>query len=590
MNSKNAGGSTHEVQDTPRFNPQQPAIQAGRGGACRRFAARHALTLVVGGMLGGCQAFGPHPSATVTDQQLISPLANAIIGDPAAIVPPPLDTVPARRPVPDITLDEVPEPRPENLLDELRASFSLPDADDPALERELEYFAKHPDYVERVLTRARPYLYYIAEQLEARGMPTDLALLPIVESAFDPFAYSHGRAAGLWQIIPGTAQRLGVKQNWWFDGRRDIVESTRGALDYLEKLHEMFDGDWLLAVAGYNSGEGNVSRALKRAAAAGRPGDFWSIRSHLPRETRTYVPRLLAIRNLVANAEEHGITLPAVPNEPYLAIVETGGQLDMAVAAELAGLTTEELYRLNPGVNRWATDPEGPHHIVLPISHAERFTAAVAQLPAAERVRWTRHRIRQGESLIAIANAYSTTPDVLRQVNGLRGNLIRAGDYLMIPHARESLGDYALSADARLASTTSQERNGERRVHKVRRGETLWSISQRYGVDVRSLASWNGMAPGDTLAVGRDLVVWVGKDAAPVLASASVPAMNPLGQNATRRVNYVVRNGDSLYTIAQRFRVTVPQLLEWNDALSTSRYLQPGDRVVMYVNVLEQST
>ena len=541
-------------------------------------------------LLAGCQGFMARPPAdgAAPAHELISPLASAAIGDPAAIVPAPLDAVPARRTPPGIELDPVPTPRPENLLDHLRASFSLPDSDDAALRRELEYFAKHPDYVERVLNRARPYLYYIAEQLEARGMPADLALLPIVESAFDPFAYSHGRAAGLWQIIPGTAKRLGVKQNWWFDGRRDIVQSTQGALDYLEALHEMFDGDWLLAVAGYNSGEGHVARALKRAEAAGRPRDFWSIRSHLPRETRTYVPRLLAIRNLIATAEEHGISLPEVPNAPYLAIVETGGQIDMSLAAELAGLTTEDLYQLNPGVNRWATDPDGPHRLVLPVEHAERFAAAVAALPAEQRVSWSRHRIKQGESLIAIAAAYSTTVDVLREVNGLRGNLIRAGDYLMIPHARRSAGDYSLSADARLASTLVREHAGERVVYRVRRGDSLWSISQRYGVDVRALAGWNGMAPGDTLAVGRELVIWVDGSAAPVQTAAAAPG--PLAANATRRVSYVVRRGDSLYGIAQRFRVTVPQLLEWNGSLSTSRYLQPGERLVLYVNVLEQST
>ena len=502
--------------------------------------------MTLASLLAGCQGFIARSPAddAAPAHELISPLASAAIGDPAAIVPPPLDAVPARRTVPGIELDPVPVPRPENLLEQLRASFSLPDADDDALKRELEYFAKHPDYVERVLTRARPYLYYIAEQLEARGMPADLALLPIVESAFDPFAYSHGRAAGLWQIIPGTAKRLGVKQNWWFDGRRDIVQSTRGALDYLETLHGMFDGDWLLAVAGYNSGEGNVARALKRAEAAGRPGDFWSIRSHLPRETRTYVPRLLAIRNLIANAEEHGISLPEVPNTPYLAIVDTGGQIDMSLAAELAGLTTEDLYQLNPGVNRWATDPDGPHQIVVPIEHAERFAAAVAALPAEQRVSWSRHRIKQGESLIAIAAAYSTTVDVLREVNGLRGNLIRAGDYLMIPHARRAADDYSLSADARLASTLSRERSGERVVYTVRRGDSLWSISQRYGVDVRALAGWNGMAPGDTLAVGRELVVWVGDGAAPIRTAAAAPG--PLAENATRRVNNVVRRGEGI--------------------------------------------
>ena len=549
-----------------------------------------AAAIAVAGLLAGCQSLMPRPAETAAAPTLISPLASAVIGDPRRVVPPPLDTVPPRVPAPDVVLYRVPEPRPDNLIEHLRASFSLPGSSDAALARELEYFAKHPDYVERVLTRARPYLYYIAEQLEARGMPTDLALLPIVESAFDPFAYSHGRAAGLWQIIPGTATRLGVTQSWWFDGRRDIVQSTRGALDYLEKLHEMFDGDWLLAVAGYNSGEGHVARALKRAEAAGRPGDFWSIRSHLPRETRTYVPRLLAIRDLIANAEEHGISLPEVPNEPYLAVVETGGQIDMALAAELAGLSTDELYQLNPGVNRWATDPDGPHQMVVPIERAELFAAAVAALPAEQRVSWSRHRIKRGETLIAIANAYSTTPAVLREVNGLRGNLIRAGDYLMIPHARESVDDYSLSADARLASTVSRERAGERIVHRVRRGDSLWSISQRYNVNVRALASWNGMAPGDTLAVGRELVVWVGENAAPIRTTASLAAVGPLGQNQTRQVNYVVRSGDSLYSIAQRFRVTVPQLLEWNDALSASQYLHPGDRLIVHVNVLEQST
>ncbi|HEX6994559.1 MAG TPA: LysM peptidoglycan-binding domain-containing protein [Gammaproteobacteria bacterium] len=570
---------------------------------------RVAATLAAATVLAGCQAFIARPVETPPPNALISPLADAVIGDPAAIVPPPLDVVPPRRPVPKIQLEPVPPPRPDNLLEQLRASFSLPGSDDPALERELEYFAKHPDYVERVLNRARPYLYYIAEQLEARDMPTDLALLPIVESAFDPFAYSHGRAAGLWQIIPGTARRFGVKQSWWFDGRRDIVESTRAALDYLESLHEMFDGDWLLAIAGYNSGEGNVARALARAKSAGRPADFWSIRSNLPRETRTYVPRLLAIRDLIAHAEEHGISLPEVPNAPYVAVVETGGQIDMALAAELAGLTIEELYQLNPGVNRWATDPDGPHHMLVPIEHAERFAAAIAELPVERRVSWSRHQIRQGETLIAIAQAYSTTPDVLRQVNGLRGNLIRAGDYLMIPHASASLADYSLSADARLASTLDRERGGERVVHRVQRGESLWSISRHYGVDVRALASWNGMAPGDTLAVGRELVVWVGGGTSPVTAAASVTAAGspvtaaaslaaaasaavagPLGQAQTRRVNYTVRSGDSLYSIAQRFRVTIAQLLEWNSDVSASRYLHPGDRLVMYVNVLDQST
>ena len=201
------------------------------------------------------------------------------------------------------------------------------------MRREVAWYTRHQPYIERVFQRSERYLFHIVEALQARNMPTDLALLPVVESAFDPFAYSHGRAAGLWQIIPGTAKRLGLRQNWWYDGRRDVLESTRAALDYLQHLHARFDGDWLLAIAGYNSGEGNVARAIRRAEADGRAIDFWGIQRYLPAETRTYVPRLLAIRELVADPAQHGITLPVLTNEPYF------------VAWILAGKST---WRLRP--------------------------------------------------------------------------------------------------------------------------------------------------------------------------------------------------------------------------------------------------
>src|SRR5688572_2240307 len=229
----------------------------------------------------------------------------------------------------------------QDLLTRLRSRFSWEIEDDATVERERAWYARNQAYLDRVFTRGDLYLYHIVGELEDRGMPAELALLPIVESAFDPFAYSHGRAAGLWQIIPGTGKRLGLAQNWWFDGRRDILESTRAALDYLEDLHRQFDGDWLLAVAGYNSGEGNVARALKKAAAAGKPQDFWGVKNYLPAETRTYVPRLLAIAELVGNPEAFDITLPELTNEQRFAVVATGGQIDMALAAQLAGIETD---------------------------------------------------------------------------------------------------------------------------------------------------------------------------------------------------------------------------------------------------------
>jgi membrane-bound lytic murein transglycosylase D len=518
---------------------------------------------------------------------------------PVATAPPPVQTV---APVETVALDpvEMPalayrEPVAEaDLLARVRAGFSLPAKADPAIVRERDWYARNQAYLDRVFTRAEPYLYHIVQALEERGMPTELALLPVVESAFDPFAYSHGRAAGLWQIIPGTGRRLRLEQNWWFDGRRDVLESTRAALDYLEDLHEQFNGDWLLAIAGYNSGEGNVERAVRLATAAGQPIDFWGVKNYLPVETRTYVPRLLAIANIVAKPEAYGLALATLPNEPRFAVVETGGQIDMALAAKLAGIDTDRLYGLNPGVNRWATDPEGPHRLLLPADQAAQFTTALAALGERDRVQWTRHRVAQGETIGSIAQRYETTPAVIREVNQLRGNALRVGDSLTIPHATQSLGTYTQSADLRAERQKSVAHSGVRKEHVVSGGETLWSIARTYGVDIRALASWNAMAPGDTLSVGRSLVVWTdapatsGQSTAQARVSRTDSVAGFALNDRIRQVNYVVRTGDSLSSIAKRFHVTVPKLNEWNNG-AVDKLLKPGQRLTMFVDVTEQS-
>lgn len=531
--------------------------------------ASKAAVLAFAAALAGCQTMPADPSATAAPS--------------AALAPVEVPRFPFLTPVAE------PASEAPDLLTRIREQLTLPSSEDPTVERERSWYGRHEDYLNRVFGRADRYLYHIVTELERREMPLDLALLPVVESAFDPFAYSHGRAAGLWQIIPGTGKRLGLDQNWWFDGRRDVIESTRAALDYLEYLHDMFDGDWLLAVAGYNSGEGNVARAVKRAREAGQPTDFWTIKRYLPAETRTYVPRLLAIRDLVRDAAELGLELPLIANAPHFEVVDLDGQIDMALAAELAGLERDDLYALNPGINRWATDPNGPHRLLVPIDKAPAFAVSLASLGERERVRWSRHKVQSGETLGKLAQQYHTTTDVLRQINGIRGNTIRAGDYLMIPHAMQSIPTYTQTADARAARTVATERNGERRTHVVRTGDSLWSIARRYNVNVRALASWNAMAPGDVLSVGRELVIWTAGTGSQVTAER-VAATIPAGANEQiRRVNYVVRRGDSLSSIARRFRVTVQNITQWNK-VSAERLLHPGQRLVMYVNVTEQST
>ena len=270
------------------------------------------------------------------------------------------------------------DPADNDLWQRIRAGFQLEPDDRRAVQQQLDWYVRHPAYITRVFTRAKRFLPYIVAEAESRGMPLEVALLPVVESAFDPFAYSHGRAAGLWQIIPGTGKRFGLKQNWWYDGRRDPVAATHAALDYLEYLHKLLDNDWLLAVAAYNSGEGNVKRAQRKNLNRSRDTDFWSL--SLPKETEAYVPKLLAIRAVVADPESLGLTLPAIEDTPYFEEVLTDSQIDLALAADLAGLDIDELYALNAGFNRWATDPDGPHRLMVPVDAAPVLTQALADL------------------------------------------------------------------------------------------------------------------------------------------------------------------------------------------------------------------
>jgi len=470
---------------------------------------------------------------------------------------------------------------PPDVLERLRKGFELSAEDNRRIDAELKWFVSHPDYLTRVFTRAQRYLPHITAELERRGLPYELALLPIVESAYDPFAYSHGRAAGLWQMIPGTARRFGIKQNWWYDGRRDIVDSTRAALDYLEHLREYNEGDWLNAIASYNSGEGNVRKAVRRNRAAGKAEDFFSLR--LSKETSAYVPRLLALVEIVRDPAQFNVVLPYVADVPQFVVTDIGSQLDLALAAELAGIDVDTVYAYNPGYNRWSTDPQGPHSLVLPYDVAEAFSTALEQVPARERVRWKRHKVGNGETISEIALDYHTTVTAIRSANNLRGNTIRAGHHLMIPVASKPLNAYSKSADARLAKTQNRQRAANKVDHVVASGESFWTISQRYGVTTRQLSAWNGMAPGDTLPVGRKLVVWTNSDVAPRTSPTTA-----LG-NTTRKLNYTVRNGDSLYLIASRFRVTINQLTRWNK-IDKNKILRPGQRLTMYVDVTRQSS
>lgn len=526
-----------------------------------------------------------HQARTARAATPVAVVPPSVVAAPAAEAPPPVATVtvaPTSTP-PEATGNATPgdhalvAPPPPDLFIRLRAGFKLDDADEPAVDRELNWYANHPDYLERVWGRAGLYLHYIVGELNQRSMPLELALLPVVESAFEPYAYSRARASGLWQFIPGTGTRYGLKQNWWYDGRRDVVASTRAALDYLQSLHDQFDGDWLLAIAAYNCGAGNVQRAVSRNQRQGRPIDFWHLK--LPTETRAYVPKLLAMRRIVADPATFGLEFSQIPDEPYFVQVATGGQIDMQVASEIAGLPKDELYELNPAFHRFATDPTGPHMLLVPTEYAEGLEQTLLGLTPEQRMRVTAYDVRRGDTVASIATQFSTTPAVVRELNDMRANDKPViGSTLRVPSASIALPEKAARAAALVdrPGRLGGRRGSRAGVHVVRRGDTLYGIAHRMGTDVHTLARLNNMEVGDTIHAGQRLVV--SSRAARSGSSGSRASAPGVG----RQITYTVRPGDTLYGIARLLQVTVRDLLGWNTSITASA-LRPGQKLVAFV-------
>ena len=473
------------------------------------------------------------------------------------------------------------------LFARLRAGFQLDDVDEPAVASQLNWFANHPDFLERTWGRAGLWLYYIVGQLEQRRMPAELALLPVIESAFEPYAYSRARAAGIWQFISDTGRRFGLKQDWWYDGRRDPIEATRAALDYLQALHEEFDGDWLLAVAAYNCGELTVSRAIQRNQRLGKPTDFWHLK--LPTETRGYVPELLAMRRLVANPERYGLEFSRIANEPYFVAIATGGQIDLTVVAEIAGVSVADLYELNPAFHRWATDPTGPYRLLVPVDAAEGLQDTILHLTPEQRMRVDHYTVRRGDTIATIASRYVTKPDVIRELNDLGASDVPVIDaVLRVPSPNIQLPEKAMRAAMLVDSPQRRLRRGSRRpdIHVVRRGDTLYALAQRLGTDVQTLAQANGIRAGARLHAGQRLhfggssalVSDASSGSARSIATTGVPSTSEGG----RRMTYVVRRGDTLYGIARLLQVSVNELMGWN-GMSGEHSLRPGQTLVAFV-------
>lgn len=535
-----------------------------------------------------------HATSPPVAQEVLDEVLEHLIA-PQPSLPPPFagPALPVVEPVPQPSQVVTSEEEPSNLSEPARSDvwerirrqrmISVP-LTQPAVQREIAWFSKHQKYLHRTLERAAPYLHYVIEELHQRDLPLELALLPIIESAYQPRAVSPSRAAGIWQFVPSTGLIYGLQQNWWYDGRRDIVASTRAALDYLQKLNTMFQGDWSLALAAYNAGEGTVSRAVKKNVAAGKAGDFWSLK--LSAEPSSYVPRFLALVEVVAHPERYGLTLYTVPDAPYLVRVDMPYQVDLLQAAQLADLPFEQMLQFNPGFKRWVGDPAGPHHLLLPVEKEAIFKERLAALAPEQRVQWVRHTTQRAESVHSVAELYNTSVDVIKRFNRVTSDMFKRGMNILVPRGLASSDSYAARMNQSVAALLPQDitttesaavvSRSSSKAHVIARGDTLWSVALKYRVPPDELARLNRLSTHTRLMPGRRLNI--PGVSAPQSATRLVAKASPL-----KKLVYRVKQGDTLHDIAQRFDVSVRQLVQWN-ALTSKRSLPVGRALKVYIN------
>jgi len=393
-----------------------------------------------------------------------------------------------------------------DLWGRIRRGFQIPDLQSDLVDMQVSWYAQRPDYVERMTGRSQKYLYHIVEELEARHMPTELALLPFIESAFNPQALSVAKAAGMWQFVPGTGRDYNLKQNMWQDERRDVLASTSAALDYLTRLHDMF-GDWHLALAAFNWGEGNVQRAIARNEAAGLPTDYQSLR--MPNETRNYVPKLQAVKNIVANPQMYGLTLPEIPNHPYFVTVTTSRDIDVTMASKLAGMSVDEFRSLNPSFSKpvilGATNPQ----ILLPFDNATAFQRNLKSYTGALSS-WTTYTVTERSRPAAIAEKIGVDADTLMSVNRIpAGMRLKPGSTIVVP--RNDDDDEDISADVAESAVLAVEPDvpdTRKMLIRVRRQQSVATFADRYNVSVGQVRAWN-RTRRDTIMPGQVIVLHV---------------------------------------------------------------------------------
>ncbi|PCS21720.1 lytic transglycosylase [Candidatus Enterovibrio escicola] len=458
----------------------------------------------------------------------------------------------------------------ENIWDRITMQLELAVPDKQRINYYRNWYLKHPQHLETVAKRAEPFLYLITEKVEARGIPLEIALLPIVESAFDQFAYSHEQAAGLWQFVPDTGHRFGLKQNWWYDGRRDVIASTDAALDLLEYLHKKFNGNWFHALAAYNTGERRIFMAIRKNKSMGKPTDFWSL--DLPKETSEYVPKLIAVADIIKHQHKYKLSLLPIVNKPVVGTVDPNVQMDLAQAANYAGLSLSELKSLNPGYNHWVTSPNGPTHFLLPHNKIDRFKRTFSD-NGNKSINITRYKVKTGDSLSLIAQRHHTTIKVIKLANSLDSSNILSGQHLIIPNGLKVQTKYSLNDLRRFAKFSSKKNSDYKLSYRVKQGDSFWKISLEQDISYKDLARWNGMNLQDPLHIGQKLTMWKRADDNVLI----------------RTILYSIREGDSLSSIALQYNVSVSELVKWN-SLKKHEYLKLRQKLKIYIDISETNS
>ena len=445
----------------------------------------------------------------------------------------------------------------------VRDGFKIPNMENSVVDENLAKYSKRPDYLQRMANRSQKYLYHIIEEVTARGMPTEIALLPFVESAFVTNAKSRVKAAGLWQFMPATGKHYELDQTMWKDERYDVLQSTAAALTYLQRLHDEFD-DWPLAFAAYNWGEGNVRRAIKRNQSLGLPTDYMSLK--MPAETRNYYPKLQAIKNIVQNPNDYGIKLPTIYNEPFFVQIFKDQDIDVKRAAKLAGMSHEEFSTLNPSFNRPVIVASHNHSMLMPTDKLDQFIENLVAYRTSGKPlsSWTTYRVQPEDTVAAIARKAHMTEAALREANQIpAGRRIKPGSLVLVSKS-SGLGNAEDISSDTIDASFALAQDYRRVTYRVRRGDNMRSVARRLGVSPATIMKSNGLR-SQRLRVGQTLRVNVPIVTRQTTTSHPTTTRSTPDTPVASTKFYVVRKGDTLYSIANRYGITASALRNANN-------------------------